>query len=124
MLLVYTERPSPRTAYVVRHVFERMLGWRTALTSSPEEFLSASGPKLSYTVNAIEGAYHVPMSGALDVGSALMAVPNYGRRQGMVVLYPMAEEGFDVFASIFHLLSLAEAIIGSPMAISAQESPM
>ena len=48
MLLVYAERPSPRTAYVVRHVFERMLGWRTAITFSLEEFSNASGPKTQY----------------------------------------------------------------------------
>jgi hypothetical protein len=37
-----------------------------------------------------------------------MPVPIYGQRHGMAVLYPMAGDGFDVFAAIFHLLSLAE----------------
>jgi hypothetical protein len=85
-----------------------MLGWRPVVTSSPEEFRSASGPKLSYSAGPIDGAYHVPVSGALDRGHAPMDVPIYARRQGMVVLYPLADERFDVFASIFHLLSLAE----------------
>ena len=108
MLLVYIEHPSPRTAYVVRHVFERMLGWRVAVTSSPEEFRSASGPKLGYTTEPIECAYHVPVSGALQQGDPPIHAPVYGRRRNMTVLYPMPHDGFDVFASIFHLLSLAE----------------
>lgn len=108
MLVVYTERPTARTTYMVRHLFERMLGWRLTMTSSQEEFRSANGPKLSYSVDPIAGAYHVPLSGALDPGRSPLPVPIYGRRQGMVVLYPMAADDFDVFAAIFHLLSLSE----------------
>ncbi len=108
MLLVYIERPSHRTTYVVRHVFERMLGWRAAYTSSLEEFSNASGPKVSYSLKPVEGAYHVPLSGALDAALPPMDVPIISQRQGMMVLYPMTDDNFDVFASIFHLLSLSE----------------
>ncbi len=108
MLLVHVEQPSARSTYVIRHVFERMLGMPIRFSGGVEEFRSATGPRLSYSTEAFSGAYHVPRSTLLNDREPWPEVPIYGKRQGMTVLFPLAGDGFDPFAMIFHFLSLVE----------------
>src|SRR5204863_1723671 len=63
MLLVNLERPTPRARYIVRHVFERMLGWPVHLAASLEEFRASTGPKLHYGRSTVEGPFQVPSTG-------------------------------------------------------------
>jgi hypothetical protein len=107
MLHVLLETPSPRARYVVRHVFERMLGWPVVFVGSREELRSTTGAKLVYAIRPLEGAHHVPASGWLapSRGSDIR-VTSTGSGVGLLP-FPVGS-GFDVFAAIFHLIALEE----------------
>ncbi|MBP6573295.1 MAG: polysaccharide deacetylase family protein [Flavobacteriales bacterium] len=107
MLLVNLDRPSPRARYVVRHVFERMLGWPVQFAASAEAFRTSDGPRLSYGPLPIEGAFHVPSDGALDMLGVGMREPAHHGSGDDLVLFPV-DEGSDVFAACFYLLALFE----------------
>lgn len=107
MLHVHLETPSPRARYVVRHVFDRLLGWPMAFIGSREELRSASGPKLTYGPAAIEGAFHVPSSGWLDTTRGPSAHPPSTGTGRDLVLFPIGPR-FDVFAAAFHLIAMEE----------------
>jgi hypothetical protein len=110
MLLVHVEQSSARSTYVIRHVFERMLGWRVSMVPSAETFRTASGPRLSYSTEAFPGAYHVPRSTQLNDREPWPDVPVYGKRHGMTVPFPLAGDTFDPFTTVFHFLSLVEEL--------------
>jgi hypothetical protein len=107
MLLVHLDVPSPRARFIARHLFERMLGWPVAFAASREEFLSASGARIHYGAEAIEGTFHVSTSHWLDKRSSTL--PNeLTRGEGaQLLLFPVAER-FDLFAACFYLLALIE----------------
>lgn len=105
MLLVHVEHPSTRSTYVIRHVFERMLGISIRFSAGMEEFRSAKGPRLSYGVLPIEGAVHVPWTGAID--DLPKDDPAIEDHEGLPALFVSADD-HDLFADIFFLLSLVD----------------
>ena len=48
MLLIYTPQPTQRITYIFNHICKRILGLKINFTSSIEEFIAYSGPKISY----------------------------------------------------------------------------
>lgn len=107
MLHVLLEPASPRARYVVRHVFERMLGWPFVLVTSREELRSVAGPKLLYGPTPEKGAYHVPACGWLADPGPAGPRPTISGNGRDLVLFPVSS-GHDVFAAIFHLIALEE----------------
>ncbi len=107
MLHVLLETPSPRARYVVRHVFERMLGWPLVLVGSREELRSVPGPKLVHGEAPMDGAFHVPACGWLDDQRAADARPKPSGNGHELELFPVGTR-HDVFAAIFHLIALEE----------------
>lgn len=105
MLLVHVEHPSPRATYIVSHVIGRMLGLPFRMVDDRSTFLAEEGPRLHYGTSAVDGAWHVPWTGALErppVGD-----PPLGSAGGLPVLFP-AGMSFDLFAAAFFLLSLVD----------------
>lgn len=107
MLLVHVEHPSPRAAYIVRHVLERMLGVPVRSVADMNAFRYADGPKLLYGTAAVEGALHVPWSGALEAPPS--GDPPVVEQAGMKVLFPVGGQS-DVFAAAFFLLALVDEL--------------
>ena len=107
MLHVLLETPSPRARYVVRHVFERMLGWPVNFVASREELRTAEGPRLSYGPQPMDDVFHVPASGWLDRPRSTNATIGSSATGRELVLFPIGPS-FDVFAAIFHLIALEE----------------
>ncbi|HNR54693.1 MAG TPA: polysaccharide deacetylase family protein [Flavobacteriales bacterium] len=106
-MLVHVERSSPRVVYVLRHVLERMLGLETRHVRGMEEFREAIGPKLCYTRAPIDGAVHVPWSWAIE--ERCEQDPLVTMDLGSPCLF-MTDAGEDIFAGIFHHLSLVDEI--------------
>ncbi|MEO8589847.1 MAG: polysaccharide deacetylase family protein [Flavobacteriales bacterium] len=107
MLLVNLERPSPRARYIVRHLFERILGWPVDFAGSLEELRTSDRPRLNYGHAAFEGAFHVPASGWLNASGTEGTAAAYRGSGSDLVLFP-EQADFDVFAAAFFLLSLSE----------------
>jgi hypothetical protein len=106
MLLVHLERPTPRARYIVRHVFERMLGWPLTFSASLEEFRAAGGPKLIHGTLTEHDAVHVPRSAFWDESRLPDELPHQGEQEHFR-LFPVANSS-DVFAACFYLLALCE----------------
>lgn len=107
MLHVLLEEPSPRARYVVRHVFERMLGWPVVLVGSRQELISTAGPKLSYGALSVPGVFHVPLSDWFTVPRTPGTAPPSSGAGRDLLLFPIGPS-FDVFAAIYFLISLEE----------------
>src|SRR5690606_12167712 len=48
MLLIYTQKNTPRISYIFKHICLRILEIDVLITSAIEEFVSHAGPKISY----------------------------------------------------------------------------
>ncbi|MBV6406219.1 MAG: hypothetical protein IT228_05550 [Flavobacteriales bacterium] len=105
MLHVLLEHPSPRARWVVEHTLGRMLGLSLQITADADTFARAEGPKLSYGTVPVQGAVHVPWSGALTDLPA--HDPPQAKVDGMPVLFPHGGS-FDLFAATFFLLALVD----------------
>lgn len=108
-MLVFAEKQSPKLRYVVSHVIERMLGWPLVWSTSLEAFHAATGPKLNYGNIEVPGAFRIPESGWLNrTGASQRSFSAQGN--GAELRIALVEGEHDIFASIFHLLSLADEI--------------
>ena len=65
MLLVYTQKITPRITYAFRHICYRILGLETQFTSTIEEFLAHNGAKLSYGKQALSHELFIHSEGLL-----------------------------------------------------------
>ncbi|MFT3886337.1 MAG: polysaccharide deacetylase family protein [Flavobacteriales bacterium] len=107
MLLVHLEHPSPRARYIVRHLFERMLGWAVAFAATREEFRSATGPKLLYAAAPEDGAFFLPDSGGLRATGMNGPSPAaYVAGDPLLLFSTSARE--DVLAAAFFLIAGVE----------------
>lgn len=95
MLLVHLERPTPRARYIIGHLLGRMPGWELTFVTR-EDLRSAGGARLIYGTEALEGAFHLPITVPLedDLRSALPDGADH----------PPA----DPVAAAFHLLALTD----------------
>ncbi|MCC7502574.1 MAG: hypothetical protein IT229_08605, partial [Flavobacteriales bacterium] len=82
-----------------------MLSIPIRFSTGTEEFRSAMGPRLNYGVVPIEGAVHVPWTGAID--ALPKGEPEVEDHQGLPALF-MSADDHDLFADIFFLLSLVD----------------
>lgn len=106
-MLVLLESTSPRVRYVVSHVLERMLGLDVRYAQGQEEFRSATGPRLSYGTQLFDGAIHIPRSGCIE--ELPKHDPEVSVEGGAPRMFLVNGEE-DLFAGIFHLLSLTDEI--------------
>ncbi|HEX2616318.1 MAG TPA: hypothetical protein VHL57_02185 [Flavobacteriales bacterium] len=114
MLLVHLHDDSRRARYVVRHVLERMLGVTVTFSIDLEEFRTASMPRLQYGGEASPGALYIPYSGALAACRPGMPEPPARSHVGAIRLFE-GDDGLDVFARVFRLLSLAHEYAPHPV---------
>ncbi len=111
MLLVHTQKITPRLNYVFRHICTSILGVKVEFTSVIETFISHSGPKISYGKVAMGNELFFQSHGLLteqgfeDVDVAL------SKWNTSVCFFPMSDKSalpFDIFAASFYLLSRYE----------------
>lgn len=105
MLLVHLHDDSRRARYVVRHVLEGMQGIRVTFSTDMEEFRSASVPRLQYGGEQVADALYLPWTGALNECRPGMPEPRGQSHIGAIRLF-VDDDGTDLFARVFHLLSL------------------
>jgi hypothetical protein len=121
---VLLQRPTPRAIHAVELVLLDMLGWQVRHVQHADELLQASGPKLWYGEQPLDGAFHVAPCGALHRPDGMAHDPPVGHVQDMPVLFPGTDGGmpFDVFAATFWLLARCEEY--GPMERDAHGRPL
>ena len=65
MLLIYTEKKSPRFMYICQHIFVHMLGLTIEITTDLETFVRSDESKLSYAKSPIGNELFIKNFGLL-----------------------------------------------------------
>lgn len=111
MLLIYTQKITPRISYVFRHVCTRILGLEVQFTSSIEAFISEEGPKISYNKQQLGNEFYIQSSELLTqqgFESIDILMKNWEDTKCFFPLSDKSHIPFDIFAASFYLLSRYE----------------
>src|SRR5690606_13884396 len=111
MLLIYTEKLTPRINYAFKQICGNILGFEVGFTSKIEEFIAHEGMKLSYGKQKLGSEFFVQQSGLLvEQGLSGMEIKIY-KWEDVPCFFPVSEQSdipFDIFAASFYLLSRYE----------------
>lgn len=111
MLLIFSEKITPRLKYVTRYIFEDCIKILYNLTSDMIELQSFTGPVISYTKQRIAQEFHMHAGDLLlenDIKEQKVEVKDI---DGMPVFFPTDRDSdtpFDVFSAVFFMLSRYE----------------
>lgn len=111
MLLIYTQKITPRISYVFKHICIRILGVDVSFTSVIEELIAFNGAKMSYGKQALGNEMFLQSHGLLtDQGIESLEV-NVRDWDGVPCFFSVSDKTvlpFDIFAASFYLLSRYE----------------
>jgi hypothetical protein len=111
MLLVYTQKITPRITYVFKHVCTQILGVPVSFTSKIEEFVAHEDMKLSYgKQNLANEVFIQNVDLLLEQGMSDLEV-KVQDWDGIPCFFSVGETStvpFDIFAATFYLLSRYE----------------
>ncbi|MDC7995974.1 DUF7033 domain-containing protein [Altibacter sp. HG106] len=111
MLLVYTQKCTPRIDYVFKHICTRILGVKVDFTSTIEAFIAHTGPKMSYGKHPIGNELFVQSIGLLQQQGIESTEIHVKEWEGVKAFFAVGEKSalpFDIFAAGFFLLSRYE----------------
>lgn len=111
MLLIYTQKVTPRIMYVFKHVCTHLLGIPIKFTSKIEEFIAHDGAKLSYGRQALGNEFFIQKADLLmEQGFSELEIKVLPWEETLC-FFPLPEASdlpFDIFAASFYLLSRYE----------------
>ncbi|PVW13341.1 polysaccharide deacetylase family protein [Marixanthomonas spongiae] len=111
MLLIYTQKITPRTTYAFKHICKRILGVEVGFTSVIEELIAHKGPKLSYGKQPMGNELFVQAQGLLTEQGVESIDITVKRWEDTVCFFPVSEKSalpFDIFSAAFYLMSRYE----------------
>jgi hypothetical protein len=111
MLLIYTEKLSPRINYVFRQVCGNILGFEVGFTSKIEEFIAHEGMKLSYGKQKMGNELFVQQADLLTeqgFSDIEIKISKWGDIPCFFRVSEQSDIPFDIFAASFYLLSRYE----------------
>ncbi len=111
MLLIYTHKITPRFSYIMKQVFTRILGIETTSTTKVEDFIKHSGPKITYTKQALQNEFFIRSSNMLFEQGISNIDVSLGNWEDLPCFFSSGERSsipFDIFAASFYLLSRYE----------------
>ena len=110
MLLIYAEQLSPRFSFIIKHIFDRMLGLEIKITTDLECFIKSDSYKLSYAKSAIGNEFFVKNFGLL-YQKGVQNIDIFIEYFEGIPYFFSAKKGcfpFDIFSASFFLLSRYE----------------
>ena len=111
MLLVYTQKITPRVTYTFKHLCTRILGIPVGFTSKIEEFVAHEGMKLSYGKQSLANEVFIQnVDLLLEQGLTDLEV-KVQEWEDVPCFFSVSEASsipFDIFAASFYLLSRYE----------------
>lgn len=111
MILIYTQKITPRITYTFKQVMKRILGFEVNLTSKIEEFIAFSGMKFSYGEKRMGNEFFVKSYGLLTMQGIAELEISVRHWNGTPCFFYVGEESdipFDIFSAAFYLLSRYE----------------
>lgn len=111
MLLIYTQKVTPRIIYVFKHICTHVLGIPIKFTSKIEEFIAHDGAKLSYGRQSLGNEFFIQKVDLLmEQGFSELEI-KVQPWDDTICFFPLPEASdlpFDIFAASFYLLSRYE----------------
>ncbi|MBX2827317.1 MAG: hypothetical protein KTR22_04110 [Flavobacteriaceae bacterium] len=111
MLLVYTQKQTPRLDYSFKHICTRILGYSVSFTSVIETFIAHQGPKLSYGKQPMGNELFIQAHGLLfqqGLEDVDITVSPWEEGIGFFATGDKSVLPFDIFSAAFFLLSRYE----------------
>ncbi|AFL81366.1 hypothetical protein Aeqsu_1891 [Aequorivita sublithincola DSM 14238] len=111
MLLIYTQKLTPRISYIFKHICLRVLSIEIEFTSVIEEFIAHAGPKISYGKKPLGNELFFQSYGLLEqqgFESVEIAVKKWGNTFGFFSVSNLSTLPFDIFSSSFYMISRYE----------------
>lgn len=111
MLLIYSLTVTQRISYVFKHICTRILGIEISFTSQINEFVSYSGPKISYGKKPLANEFFIKSYGLLNqqgFESIDVMVKQWEDTKCFFSVGRVSKLPFDIFSASFYLLSRYE----------------
>lgn len=111
MLLVYTQKLTPRIDYTFKHICTRILGIQIEFTTTIESFIAHQGPKLSYGKQPMGNEFFVFAQGLLMAQGFDDVEVQVKPWNDTICFFSASEKSqlpFDIFSAAFYLLSRYE----------------
>ncbi|HET8804124.1 MAG TPA: hypothetical protein VFM72_06060 [Aequorivita sp.] len=111
MLLIYTQKLTPRISYIFKHICLHILGIDVVFTSVIEEFISHLGPKISYGKKPLGNELFFQSFGLLEqqgFEAIEITVKKWGDTFGFFSVSAQSHLPFDIFSSSFYMISRYE----------------
>ena len=111
MLLIYALKTTQRITYIFKHICFRILGIEVKFTSTIEEFIAYSGPKLSYGKKELGNELFIQSSELLmqeGFESIDINVKDWEDTKCFFAVGKNSSLPFDIFSASFYLLSRYE----------------
>ena len=111
MLLIYALKTTQRITYIFKHICFRILGIEVKFTSTIEEFIAYSGPKLSYGKKELGNELFIQSSELLmqeGFESIDITVKDWEDTKCFFAVGKNSSLPFDIFSASFYLLSRYE----------------
>tara|TARA_B110000003_G_C16639804_1_gene529757 strand:- start:152 stop:1450 length:1299 start_codon:yes stop_codon:yes gene_type:complete len=111
MLLIYTPKSTQRITYTFNHVCKRILGLQINFTSSIEEFIAYSGPKISYGKKELGNELFIQSTDLLlqeGFDSIDIVVKDWEETKCFFSVGKNSSLPFDIFSASFYLISRYE----------------
>jgi len=111
MLLIFTQKITPRINYIFRHLCTHILGVPINFTSKIEEFIAHDGPKLSYGRQAMGNEFFIQNADLLleqGFSELEIKVQPWDDTLGFFAVAESSDLPFDIFAASFYILSRYE----------------
>lgn len=111
MLLIYTQKLTPRISYIFKHICLRILEIDVVFTSVIEEFIAHVGPKISYGKKPLGNELFFQSYGLLEqqgFEAIEINVKKWGDTFGFFSVSSSSTLPFDIFSSSFFMISRYE----------------
>lgn len=111
MLLIYTQKLTPRISYIFKHICLRILGVDVTFTAVIEEFIAHHGPKISYGKKPLGNELFFQSYGLLEqqgLEAIDFKVKKWNDTYGFFSVSPSSGLPFDIFSSSFYMITRYE----------------
>ncbi|WP_111706601.1 polysaccharide deacetylase family protein [Lutibacter citreus] len=111
MLLVYTQKITPRINFIFKHIFVRILQIRVKFSTKVDEFVAHNGPKITYAKSPLASEFFIRSHDLLFEQGINDVDINISNWDETPCFFPAGEASsvpYDLFAASFYLISRYE----------------
>ncbi len=111
MLLIYTQKITPRIIYIFKHICTHILGLEIRFTNKIEEFIAHPGMKFSYGKKRLGNEFFIQNTDLLlehGLGDLEIKIHKWEETKCFFSVSEKSDLPFDIFAASFYMLSRYE----------------